>query len=287
MATISQEIKMQESIKAVLQLSKEDRLVRVNHKLLKTFPEKKKRLLFPLNRVEHQISEYKKRIGEFAQQIEERERLIAIEKEKIVKSDAKLLSVRNQKEYTASQKEIETAKKTIRQVEDQILEFESKREPIEEKLTVISEEYKEEKSSCDSVMRKIEEEEAIVKKKIENYNQLKEHLVAKIEPELLRKYEILSKRNIIPSAIEISESRCMGCAMSIPAQLFNEIIHYSRGVCPHCGRLLFYKKQEFEEEPSPKKKTKSRKPKAKKTAKRKDTARKTTAKGATTEKTEK
>ena len=131
---------MQESIKAILRLSEEDRLVQTNHKLLKTFPEKKKRLLFPLNQVENQITEYKKQIGEFVRQITERERLIAVEKEKIVKSDEKMLSVKNQKEYTASQKEIETANKVIKHVEDQILEFEVKKEPIEDKLAVITKE---------------------------------------------------------------------------------------------------------------------------------------------------
>ena len=109
------------------------------------------------------------------------------------------------------------------------------------------------------------EEEAAVVEKIEKYNLLKTDLVSKIEPTLLKKYETLSKRNIIPSAVEISNNTCMGCAISIPAQLFNEIIQYGNGTCPHCGRLLFYKEPKPAEESKPKKKTKTKKAKAKRT----------------------
>ena len=91
---------------------------------------------------------------------------------------------------------------------------------------------------------------------------MKKELIGKIDADLLKKYEKLCQRKIIPSAIEISAPNCQGCAIAIPAQLFNEIIQFSNGVCPHCGSLMFYKKPEpVEEEPKAKKK-KKRKTKA-------------------------
>jgi predicted nucleic acid-binding Zn-ribbon protein len=262
MSDKSKEKTMQDSIKAVLQLSKEDRLVQSSHKLLNSFPDKKKHLQEPLLKVEHQILSYKIKIGTFSQQIAEREKLVLIEKEKIKLSEIKLQSVKNQKEYAASQKEIETVNKIIKRVEDQILELEGQKEPVEEKLNTITSEYTEEKEILDKKLEKLDEEESTVKEKIGTYNTLKKELISKIDADLLRKYEKLSQRKIIPSAIEISAPNCQGCAIAIPAQLFNEIIQFSNGVCPHCGRLMFYKKPEpVEEEPKAKKK-KKRKTKA-------------------------
>ena len=262
MSEKSKEKTMQDSIKAVLQLSKEDRLVQSSHKLLNSFPDKKKHLQEPLLKVEHQILSYKNKIGTFTQQIVEREKLVLIEKEKIKLSEIKLQSVKNQKEYAASQKEIETVNKIIKRVEDQILELEGQKEPIEEKLNTITSEYTEEKEILDKKLEKLDEEESTVKEKIGTYNTLKKELIGKIDADLLKKYEKLCQRKVIPSAIEISAPNCQGCAIAIPAQLFNEIIQFSNGVCPHCGRLMFYKKPEpVEEEPKAKKK-KKRKTKA-------------------------
>ena len=267
MSDKSKEKIMQDSIKAVLQLSKEDRMVQSSHKLLNSFPDKKKHLQEPLAKVEHQILNYKNKIGTYTQQIGEREKLVLIEKEKIKKSDLKMQAVKNQKEYAASQKEIETVNKIIKRVEDQILELEGQKEPIEEKLNTITVEYSEEKVILDKKLEKLVEEETSVKEKIGIYNALKKELLNKIDTDLLQKYEKLSQRKIIPSAIEISAPNCQGCAIAIPAQLFNEIIQFSNGVCPHCGRLLFYKKPKPVEE-KPKTKTKKKATRKTKTAKK-------------------
>ncbi|MCP4749703.1 MAG: hypothetical protein GY866_02310, partial [Proteobacteria bacterium] len=119
---------MPESIQAILKISKEDRTVQVSNNLLKTIPEKKRKLLIPLKKVENQLDKLKELEEEICGQIRERETLVNVEKEKIKKSDEKMMLVKNQKEYVASQKEIEVAKKTIKKVEDQILELEEKKE---------------------------------------------------------------------------------------------------------------------------------------------------------------
>ena len=116
-------------------------------------------------------------------------------------------------------------------------------------------EYEEEKEAFAGDLKIIEQEEKELQLKIDAYDKLRAELITKIDGKLLTKYEVLVERNIIPSAVEISASHCLGCALSIPAQLFNEIIQHSSGVCPHCGRLLFYKEPE---KPEPKVKAKAK-----------------------------
>ncbi len=252
---------MPDSIKAILQISKQDRLLSTKQNLLKNIPEKKKKLRIPVRRVEIYLDKLKEQEEEIYGKIRERETLVSVENEKIKKSDEKMLAVKNQKEYLASQKEIDIAKKTIKKVEDQILELEEQKEKVSKQLAEALEEYRKEKDSMTVEEQKVLEVEKEIMDIIEVCNQNKAEVISKVDPEIYKEYEKLIKRKLIPAAVEISSASCLGCAMSIPAQLFNEIIRDLSGKCPHCGRLLFYKapekpKEEVKKKGKAKKKTK-------------------------------
>lgn len=215
-----------------------------------------------MKRVESVLDKLKEQEEEICGQIRERETLVQVEQEKIKRSDERMLAVKNQKEYVASQKEIDIAKKTIKKVEDQILELESEKESITQELNQILEEYKQTKETVGAAEKEVLAEEKKVFDKIEAYQKMKDELLPQIDAELVKQYNRLTQRKIVPAAVEINNPSCMGCALSIPAQLFNEIIRDSVGNCPHCGRLLFYKAPEKPEEDSKVKAKK--KPKAKK-----------------------
>lgn len=256
---------MAESIDAILHISNQDRVISTNKKRLNTIPDKKKKLRIPLKKVEYHLDKLKEKEEELFGKIRERETLVNVENDKIKKSDEKMLAVKNQKEYMASQKEIDTARKTIKRVEDQILELEEQKEKISKELADALEEYRQEKELMSEQEKEVLEEEQKLTNIIEECRKNKEEVLSKVDPEILAEYELLVARKVIPAAVAISANNCMGCAMSIPAQLFNEIMRDSVGKCPHCGRLLFYKEPE-----KPEKETgKSGKSKKKKTTKKK------------------
>ncbi len=261
---------MPESIDAILQISQQDRLLATNKKRLSVIPEKKKKLRIPVKKVERHLDQLKEKEEEIYGRIRERETLVDVENEKIKKSDEKMLSVKNQKEYLASQKEIDIAKKTIKKVEDQILELEGSKETLSEELTTVLEEYRQEKDIASEKEKEVLEEEKVLLGIIEKCNKSKDEVINLVEPTLFAEYEVLVSRKVIPAAVAISSSNCMGCAMAIPAQLFNEIMRDSTGRCPHCDRLLFYKAPDKPAE-QPKKKPKPKaKPKAKSKLKNKN-----------------
>ena len=245
---------MDKSNEAIIRISKEDRILRTSSNHLKAIPEKKRKIHLPLRKAEVLLDGLKEQEEEIHGQIRERETLVEVENEKIKKSDEKMLSVKNQKEYVASQKEIDLAKKTIKKMEDQILELEEKKETIVSELTAAQSVFEQEKESASIAEKDVLDEEKLLKEKIDAYDKLKEELLPKIDPDLISTYEILTGRNIIPAAVEISQNNCMGCAMSIPIQMFNDIMRDSVGKCPHCGRILLYKAPEKTEEDSGKKK---------------------------------
>ncbi len=248
---------MPESIDAILHISKQDRILSTNKNRLKTIPEKKKLLRIPVRKVEHHLDLLKEKEEELYGKIRERETLVNVENEKIKKSDEKMLAVKNQKEYLASQKEIDIAKKTIRKVEDQILELEGQKEELSLKLSNVLEEYRQEKEAMTEKEKEVLKEEKVLLDIIDKCNKKKSEVISKVDPEVLAEYEVLVNRRVIPAAVAISSSNCMGCAMAIPAQLFNEIMRDSVGRCPHCTRLLFYKAPKIPKE-EPKKKTKAK-----------------------------
>ncbi|MCG8334406.1 MAG: C4-type zinc ribbon domain-containing protein [Proteobacteria bacterium] len=248
---------MPESIDAILHISKQDRILLTNKNRLKTIPEKKKLLRIPVRKVEHHLDKLKEKEEEIYGKIRERETLVNVENEKIKKSDEKMLAVKNQKEYMASQKEIDIAKKTIKKVEDQILELEGQKEELSQKLSSALEEYRQEKEAMSEKEQEVLKEEKVLLDIIEECNKNKNEVISKVDPEVFAEYEQLVTRKVIPAAVAISSSNCMGCAMAIPAQLFNEIMRDSVGRCPHCTRLLFYKAPEKPAEDT-KKKTKAK-----------------------------
>ncbi|MBU2514372.1 hypothetical protein KJ966_23795 [bacterium] len=253
---------MPNSIDAILQISQQDRVLATSKKRLKTIPEKKKKLRIPVEKVEFHLDKLKEKEEEIYGKIRERETLVDVENEKIKKSDGKMAIIKNQKEYMASQKEIDIAKKTIKRVEDQILELEAHKEEISKQLSSVMEEYKQEKEVLSEKEQEVLNIEREILSKIDECKKSKAEVMLNVEPDVFKEYEELVNRDVIPAAVAISRSNCMGCAMAIPAQLFNEIMRDSFGRCPHCNRLLFYKAPEKPAE-QPKKKTKPKK-KAKK-----------------------
>lgn len=251
---------MPNSIDAILQISQQDRVLALSKKRLSTIPDKKKKLRIPVRKVELYLDKLKEKEEEIYGKIRERETLVNVENEKIKKSDQKMAVVKNQKEYLAGQKEIDIAKKTIKKVEDQILELEVKKEDISKQLSSALEEYKQEKEALNEKEQEVIGEERDILDKIDECKKNKAEVIESVDPSVFKEYEGLVNRKVIPAAVAISSSNCMGCAMAIPAQLFNEIMRDSVGRCPHCDRLLFYKAPEKPvEQPKKKAKTKKRK----------------------------
>ena len=74
---------MQESIDAIIRISREDRILRTSNNNLKAIPEKKRKIHLPLRKAEVLLDSLKEQEEEIHGQIRERETLVEIENEKI------------------------------------------------------------------------------------------------------------------------------------------------------------------------------------------------------------
>jgi len=241
---------MQDSSTAILQIADQDRQILFSQQKLSKIPAKRAKIRAALDKVELRLKKIAAERSQLKMQVKLRERLVEVENKKIAVSNERMTGVNNQKEYMAVQKEIDQATRTIRKVEDQILEIEEQVEPFDVELSEVEELKNAEAAKFEEADKKFKDEEASLTKIVESATKIIKKMSPEVEEEMMAKYQKLVGRNLIPAAVAIDDAFCLGCAISIRAQIFNDIIKAGQGECPNCRRLLFYSPKEEAEPPS-------------------------------------
>ncbi len=158
----------------------------------------------------------------------------------ILRYQAQLDNVKNNREFEALTKELEfqkleiqLAEKRTRQVK---IEIESKEETLkatQERLQKKSKELETKKSELEQIIEKTEKDEDKLKKKSEAARK-------NIEERLIKAYDRVrtSYRNGL-AVVTVERDSCGGCFNKIPPQLQLEIsMRKNINACEHCGRIL-------------------------------------------------
>jgi predicted nucleic acid-binding Zn-ribbon protein len=212
-----------------------------------------------LSTVDQRIEVLAKKLLDFNQTIEEQKSLINELNEKyrsyesdlqmhldgIKKSEAKLTSVKTNKEYQSSLKEIDDLKSMNSKIEDDMIEFLDRIEEAENLLKAKTAEFSELESQ-------IKAEKEIIQKEAEEGSHRLENLDAEwktfsddIETEILAIYNQIKENQAYKIGIvAVKDAVCQGCHMNIPPQMYNEL---QRGDslkrCPICERIIYWKDQ--------------------------------------------
>lgn len=153
---------------------------------------------------------------------------------------ARALAVKTQREYQAVQRESDIAKKRRGEVEGQIKEF------LEEKK-VIEENYLEVESRVGGEAQTLEKDRSEAGSRLKQIQAEREDLektraveASLIDPLLLGKYQRVFERYRGKGVVRVSGGVCNGCYMTIPPQLYNQVLAQG-GVhqCPNCGRIIY------------------------------------------------
>lgn len=246
---------MSESATALLSMAQEDLQIQRNQTRLGQIPTEKNKLRKAVNLIERELKKLQTELTNIDKQIKMRNSLIAIENEKIEEANKRMMAVTNQKEYSATQKEIDAAKRTVKKTEDQILELEEQKEPLETKVAELQQDFDKEDASYQEAAKHLIEEEETLSGQIAKAEAVITEQRNRVEQADLKKYDLLKSRNLMPPAVEVDGPFCLGCAMSIRPQIFNDLIREGSLDCPNCRRILFYKAPE---EPEPTEKTKKK-----------------------------
>lgn len=160
---------------------------------------------------------------------------------KITKSRAKLMEVKNNKEYKAMLTEIDELNRGKAIQEDALLE-------IMEKMDTLTAQVREQKKILESKIgsgnaqkEELEKAGGVFSRELARLEEDRGRAAATIEGPYLTQYEFLRDRLRGQAMAEVRHTTCLACHMQIPHQLYNEIQRCDRVICcPSCLRILYY-----------------------------------------------
>jgi len=212
-----------------------------------------------LSHVDQRLGKLDERLLDFKQVIEEQESVVnemnqkyrsyeadvRLNVDKIKKSEAKLSSVKTNKEYQASLKEIDDLKEKNSKLEDEMIQFLDRIEEAENIHKAKMAEYSELQTQMQIEKETIQKETDEGKRLLADLDVQWKAVSSGIDGDLLVIYnKAKSNQSNAIGIVEVADAVCQGCHMNIPPQMYNEL---QRGDslkrCPICERIIYWKKE--------------------------------------------
>ena len=202
-----------------------------------------------ISRLEQQLEEFvssvtndEAAIGDLDKQYRTYESDVQVNLTKIQKSQAKLRSVKTNKEYQSSLKEIDDIKAINSRLEDEMLEFLEKIEKAEKALKKRKQHYTEivedSHQKKDSLKRDAEQREKKLVELESDHNQIAGGL-DKAVIEIFNRVKAKQADGV--AIVAVVDAVCQGCNMNIPPQIYNELQRRdSLKYCPSCDRIIYW-----------------------------------------------
>jgi len=163
----------------------------------------------------------------------------------------RMTRIRTDKELGLARREIDLLSEEKSTIETELLtvlgeleEAAARREAAEAELAAMTAER-------DAAAEALREVEAQLGARLAADRQQREALVAAVDGELRRRYEMIFARRNGLAVVAVRAGTCQGCRMRVPPQLFNQIQRGEQVIlCPSCQRLLYWEPEREEAEPS-------------------------------------
>jgi uncharacterized protein len=200
-------------------------------------------LSFSLNELNQRIADETAKIDELKKQYRSNESDIKQNQVMIKRSQDRLNSIKNNREYQALLKEIEELKRTNSTTEElmidclnQIDESEKKAAAMQEELQLVQNDIRQEQQVVD-----IETDTA--GKRLQALDQERQKMSCKIEAEVLKLFQKVQSQQVRGNAVvPVQDAVCHGCYVNIPPQMYNELQRCDKlRMCPNCQRIIYWK----------------------------------------------
>jgi predicted nucleic acid-binding Zn-ribbon protein len=160
----------------------------------------------------------------------------------------RITRIRNDKELGLAKRELDLLKDEEGTVETELIDVLEKAEAATAARTAVDDEV-------GSLQAAMQTEAAELRKtidrmggEIEQDRVRRETLVATVDGDLRRRYEMIFSRRGGLAVVEIRGGTCQGCHMNIPPQLFNLIQRNEQVIpCPNCQRILHWRPERAEQ----------------------------------------
>jgi hypothetical protein len=196
-----------------------------------------------LKEIEQTIKDQESVLNELKKQYRDYESDVKMNLVKNKKSQAKLRSVKTNKEYQSLLKEIEDVNSKNSSIEDKMIECLDRMDEAEEIISKKKDEYLLFSDRIKSEKENIEREAGINKKKLDEINMDRKNVSGLIDSQLFEKYLVIKEQQQGGLAVvPVKNAVCHGCNVNLPPQLYNELFRYnSLKFCPNCHRIIYLK----------------------------------------------
>jgi predicted nucleic acid-binding Zn-ribbon protein len=159
------------------------------------------------------------------------------------KTQAKLRSVKTNREYQSLLKQIDEEKAKNSNIEDKMIECLDHLDETEKIIAVKKDEYLKLSDSVKNQKETIKQESEQGRIRLSKLDKEREKISSMIDPELMKKYLMIKKQNSGGIAVvPVKDALCHGCNVNLPPQLYNELfLGDSLKFCPNCQRIIYLK----------------------------------------------
>jgi predicted nucleic acid-binding Zn-ribbon protein len=208
-------------------------------------PERIQGLEKELHRLEGDIEADKLRVQELQKAQRQYEADIEDAIAHIKKSQGRLMSIKNNKEYQALLKEIEETERGNAKKEDKVLACLEELEKLNKEIEAKEKDLSSMRDHLKSEEITIEKEVAHIEKELSDMDRFKVKLKQTIDSQLLAKYEQIKARSGGIAVSLVNDATCSECHLSIPPQMYNELQRQDTlKFCPNCQRIIYWKEAE-------------------------------------------
>ncbi len=211
----------------------------------RAYPLELERLEGLLKSLEDKKEEKKRRIEELERERRTKEGELELEKERIKRSQLRLLEVKTNKEYQALLKEIEWAKELNSQGEEVVIKILEEIDQLNDDYKYVKERAEKERGGIEGDIEKAKEQMVQVEKDIAKWRETNEEIIKELDPRLLKRYNTIKEKRDGIAIVLVKNEVCQGCYVNIPPQIYNEVQKNLEIIlCPNCNRILYWETSE-------------------------------------------
>jgi uncharacterized protein len=161
----------------------------------------------------------------------------------IKRSQERLNSIKNNREYQALLKEIEELKRTNAATEELMIDFLNQIDDAEKKMVVMQEELQVVENDVLKEQQVVGAESETAEKRLKELDQDRLKMSGKIDADILKLFQKVQSQQVRGNAVvPVQDAVCHGCYVNIPPQMYNELQRCDKlRMCPNCQRIIYWK----------------------------------------------
>jgi hypothetical protein len=234
--------KVREQLERLIELQKIDVQILEKKRMIGEIPSQIAKEESPLKEAQKALETIKQKHSDLEKKKRDKETETDDVNEKVKKIKTRIAEIKTNKEYQAHLKEIESAEKQRYEIEDEILILMEEIDSAAKEISFADSRFREKKKEIEALKKKLEGDVAEAEKRLLPLQEKRSNLVDTIDKDVYKEYVALMKSSNAVAVTEAKNEVCQGCHMNIPPQLFVEIKKNDKLIqCPQCRRILYYK----------------------------------------------